>query len=55
VDSRIAKDQERASTLNIKFVTLPSSVIVAPGDESTIMDDPTAPAPGGAADEFEFG
>jgi lambda family phage portal protein len=55
VDARIAEDQKRAAAFGIQFVQLPSSIIVAPGEESTIMDD-TLPAPGAnASDEFEFG
>jgi lambda family phage portal protein len=55
VDSRIAQDQQRAGSLGLKFVQMPSSIIVAPGDESTILDDATSPAPGFASDETEFG
>jgi lambda family phage portal protein len=54
VDARIAADQARATELGIEFVQLPSSVIVAPGEESTIMDDASTP-PVGTADENEFG
>jgi lambda family phage portal protein len=55
VDTRIADDQKRAGTLGIKFVQLPSSIIVSPGEESSIIDDTPAPAPGFASEETEFG
>jgi lambda family phage portal protein len=55
VDGRIAEDQQRATTLGLTFVQLPSGVIVAPGEESTIADDATAPGSGFASDETEFG
>lgn len=53
VDDRIRADQTRATKLGIKFVTLPSSVLVAPDD--TIQETPTGGAVDLASEDFDFG
>lgn len=41
-DARIAQDQQRAAELGIKFIQLPSGVIVAPDDSETLVDQAIA-------------
>lgn len=53
-DNRIAQDQQRASGLNIRFIELRSSVIVAPDDTPPLQASPAA-APVNNLADYDFG
>jgi len=47
-DNRIKADQERATQLGLKFVTLKTEIIISPSEDDFAEEDPAAPPPTGA-------